>query len=146
VTLKIGDFEEFHKRTLNVWEACRAAEETHVRTEVRASRQAILATLARSRGIDRDVIARFDSSDITPNFNDFARDFMTKHHRFAQVKIANATVMVVVQIRTAYPSGPETNSDLVRLERIGSQHLEFVDTQVVFFVDHTGKHFFSSRI
>ena len=131
-----GD-KALRERALHVWEARRAAEETHIGAEISAAHLALPADAARMIRIYGDAVARPDASDFRADRNDFPRDFVPEDQRFTQPKITDAALGEIMQIGTANAARPEADDDLVWL-RQGIGH--FAEKQISGSMENTGFH------
>jgi len=122
---------------LHVRETPRAAEEQHVRAQIRAPGAAVVAGEARARGIERGFTAGFDAADAGADLDDDAGDLVPERQRFADKKIADRAAVVVVQVRAADAAVGHRDADLVgRERRVGAR----LDPDVLRPVTHRREH------
>ncbi len=115
--LVLAQHEVLREPALHVREAPRAAEEQHVRAQIRAPGAAVVAREARARGVERGFAAGLDALDAGADLDDDAGDLVPECQRLANEEIADRAAMVVVQVRAADAAVGDRNADLVGRER-----------------------------
>src|SRR5688500_6312713 len=111
-----------------MWKATRAAEEPHVRAQVRATRTALMALETGAARIERGLGADLEPLDLRSDFDDRAGNLVAQYQRLAHREVAHRAAMVVVQVRAADASISDGHPDFTDFER---PILDRIDAQIL---------------
>ena len=105
--------ELFSKRALDMREGHGAAEKSHVQAMVVLPQLAVSAGAARTGWRDGNALAHFKVFDVSAKGTDHTRYFMPQCHGLFDSHSAKATVLVVMQIRTANATKGNIHPNLI---------------------------------
>ena len=113
----------------------RRGEEHHVGAEVVAAGAALGAAAAGDARLERHAVARAMAGHLRADLDDAPGGLVPEHHRRAHDEVADAAVLVVVDVRAAHADGGDLDEHLAR-PRLG--HGPLLDPDVARRVQHGG--------